>query len=170
MTPSAWPLGIMEILAHRVGAGGQHAEQGVAGLVEGGALPLLGREHDPPDGAEEDLLQRGGEVGHGDLAMALAGCRQGGLVDQVLQVGTDHTRGRGGQGVEVDAGGQGDAPGVDGQDLAPPGLVRRGHGHPAVETARAQQGRVEDLGPVGGGQHHDAFTAGETVHLGEDSG
>ena len=32
----------------------------------------------------------------------------------------------------------------------------------------AEQGRVEDLGPVGGGQHDHALVAGEPVHLGED--
>src|ERR671912_209416 len=38
----------------------------------------------------------------------------------------------------------------------------------AVEAARAQQGRVEDLGPVGGAQHDHVLGAGEAVHLGQD--
>jgi hypothetical protein len=54
------------------------------------------------------------------------------------------------------------------QDLPPAAQVRRGYRDPPVEAARAQQGRVEDLRPVGGGQHDDALVAGEAVHLGED--
>ena len=37
----------------------------------------------------------------------------------------------------------------------------------AVETTRAQQRGVEDVGPVGRGHHHDAFGRLEAVHLGE---
>jgi len=35
----------------------------------------------------------------------------------------------------------------------------------AVESARAQQCWVEDVGPVGGRHHDDAFGGFETVHL-----
>ena len=39
--------------------------------------------------------------------------------------------------------------------------------HMPVEAARPQQGRVERLGPVGGGQHDHAGVAAEAVHLDE---
>ena len=37
----------------------------------------------------------------------------------------------------------------------------------AVETTRAQERGVEDVGPVGRGHHHDAFGGFEAVHLRE---
>ena len=37
--------------------------------------------------------------------------------------------------------------------------------HLAVEAARAQQGWVQDLWPVGGGQKDDAFLRVEAIHL-----
>jgi len=42
------------------------------------------------------------------------------------------------------------------------------HGHPAVETVRAKERVVEDLGAVRGRQHDYSFRAREAVHLGED--
>ena len=41
------------------------------------------------------------------------------------------------------------------------------HDDLAVEAAGAQQGGVEDVGPVGGRHHHDALGGLEAVHLGE---
>ena len=40
--------------------------------------------------------------------------------------------------------------------------------HLAVEAARPQQGRVEDVGPVGRRDDDDARVGGEAVHLDED--
>ena len=40
--------------------------------------------------------------------------------------------------------------------------------HGAVETAGAQQGGIERLGPVGGGHHDDAAVGVEAVHLDEE--
>ncbi|HLC34971.1 MAG TPA: hypothetical protein VJJ70_08245, partial [Anaerolineales bacterium] len=39
------------------------------------------------------------------------------------------------------------------------------HDHAAVETARAEKRRVENVGAIGGGDEDDAFIAFETVHL-----
>jgi hypothetical protein len=89
--------------------------------------------------------------------LAAAGGQQGGLVDQVGQVRADHGGSGGGQGVQVDVGGQRHGAGVHGQDLAPPALVRRGDRDPPVEPAGARQRRVQHVGPVGGGQHDDAL-------------
>ncbi len=49
-----------------------------------------------------------------------------------------------------------------------PLLVRRLHGDAAVEAARAQQRRVEDLGAVGRAEHDHVGAGLEAVHLGED--
>ena len=54
------------------------------------------------------------------------------------------------------------------EDLFATHLVGGRHHHTAIESARAQQRRIEHLGSVGGGQHDDTFGAGEPVHLGED--
>ena len=50
-------------LAHRVRAGGQHADDRVPGLVVGGAPAVVLGHHDLARGAELDLLERLGEVG-----------------------------------------------------------------------------------------------------------
>ena len=52
--------------------------------------------------------------------------------------------------------------------LAPAVLVRAADDHAPVEAAGAQQRRVEDLGPVGGGEHDHRVVGLEAVHLGED--
>ena len=79
-------------LPHRVGPGMSMPEQGVAGLVVGGPLALLGRQHDAARRPEHDLLERVGEVGLLHPLVVAAGGDEGGLVDEVLQVGADHAR------------------------------------------------------------------------------
>ena len=49
-----------------------------------------------------------------------------------------------------------------------PLLGRPVDGDVAVEPARAEQGGVEHVGPVGRGQDDDALVGREAVHLGED--
>ena len=53
------------------------------------------------------------------------------------------------------------------QDLLAADHVRIRHHDLAVETARAQQRRIEHVGPVGGGDQNDAFIGLEAVHLDE---
>src|SRR5207302_4962340 len=84
-----------------------------------------------------------------DLALALTGCEQGGLVNEVREVGAGEARGLRCEVVEVDLAGKRLAAGVDLED-APPALAVGAVDHDlAVETARAQQRRIEDVGPVG---------------------
>ena len=54
------------------------------------------------------------------------------------------------------------------QDLDAALVVGRVDDDLPVEPAGSQQRRVEDVRPVGGGQHDDALVPGEAVHLGED--
>ena len=56
---------------------------------------------------------------------------------------------------------------VDLEDLEPFFLRGQRHEDLAVEAAGAQQRRVEDVGPVRGGHHHDALGGLEAVHLRE---
>ena len=57
---------------------------------------------------------------------------------------------------------------VDGQDGGPLGLVGKGDLHLAVEAPRPQQGGVEDLGAVGGGDDDHTGPRVEAVHLGQE--
>ena len=57
---------------------------------------------------------------------------------------------------------------MHGQDGGPLGLVGQGDLHLAVEAAGAEQGRVEHLGPVGGGHDHHPGRGVEAVHLGQE--
>ena len=59
------------------------------------------------------------------------------------------------------------APAVHGQDRGPLGDVRQRDRDLPVEPPRPEQGRVEDLGPVRGREHHDARRGLEPVHLGQ---
>ena len=102
-----------------------------------------------------------------DVAIVADG-DDGGLVDQVGQVGARESGGGPGHGVEVDVGSQVLALDVHGQDGGPLGLIGQGDLHLAVEATGTEQGRIEDLGAVGGG--HDDHPGGgvETVHLGQE--
>src|SRR5581483_8626653 len=70
-----------------------------------------------------------------------------------------------GQSVDVDLPAQRLAAGVDLRDLPAPGAVRTVDHEPAVEAARTQECRVEDVRPVGGGDQDDVVLHLEAVHL-----
>ena len=61
----------------------------------------------------------------------------------------------------------GDLPRVNAENLLAPLDVGRADGHLAIEPARAQQRRVEDVGAVGRRDDDDALVGGEAVHLDE---
>ena len=54
------------------------------------------------------------------------------------------------------------------EDLLATADVGQRHHHLAVEAARAQQSRVEDVGAVGRGDHDHALVALEAVHLDQE--
>jgi len=85
------------------------------------------------------------------------GGAEGGLVDEVAQVGADHPRRRRGQALEVDVVGQRDRARVDLEDLLAAFDVGWVDRDAAVEATGAQQRRIEDIGSVGRGQDDDAF-------------
>ena len=121
-------------------------------------LPLRAGAADHP---VDRLLQR--RVG--DQRAVLAGGEQGGLVDHVGQVGAGHPDGALGQPLEVDVRRERLALGVHGQDRPAAGQVGRADRDLPVEPARAQQRRVQDVGPVGGRDQDDAAAGVEAVHL-----
>src|SRR5204863_3983951 len=82
---------------------------------------------------------------------ALAGGDQRRLVDDIAEVGADEAGGRAGDIAEVYVGSEGDVAGVELEDGLASCFVRCGDGHPPVEPAGTEEGRIEDLGTVGGG-------------------
>ena len=121
------------------------------------------------------LLLRPGDHAHDalfelqviDLAEALAGGEQGGLVHEVGEVGAGEARGLGGKVVEVDRLRERLAARVDLEDLGATLAVGAVDHDLTVEAARAQQSRVEDVGAVGGRDQDDVVLHLEAVHLDE---
>ena len=95
----------------------------------------------------------------------MACCQQGSLVDDVGQIGAHHSRGSAGNDFQVDVITEFHTLAVNLENRLPAVQVGSIHHHLAIETTRAQQGRVENLRTVGGA-HDDHTGAGvETVHL-----
>ena len=90
--------------------------------------------------------------------MSLRRGPQGGLVDQVADVGAGQADGAGGQPLQIDVVGQRHVAAMDLEDRQAALVVRPIDGDVAVETAGPQQGRIEHVGPVGGG--HDDHRLG----------
>ena len=97
--------------------------------------------------------------------LVVAGGEQRRLVEDVGEVGTGEAGGTPGDDREVDVGGDRLALGVDGEDALAALEVGTVDHDLAVEAAGTQQRRVEDVGPVGGGDQDDAGLGVEAVHL-----
>ena len=92
---------------------------------------------------------------------------QGGLVDEVGEIRADEPRCRARDDLEVDVGGQRHATGVHFQDGGAAATVGPVDDDAPVEAAGPEQGRIEDIGPVRGGDHHHGLALVEAVHLDE---
>ena len=153
-------------LVNRVGVLEVVADDRVAHLVVGRDQAFL-LAHDP------GLLLRAGDHAHDalfeldlrDLLLARAGGEQRGLVDEVREVGAGEAGRLARERVDVDVLGQRLAARVDLEDLRAALAVRTVDGDLAVEAARAQEGGIEDVGPVGGRDHDDVVLGLEAVHL-----
>ncbi|CAG7113321.1 hypothetical protein PICSAR202_03872 [Mycobacterium avium subsp. paratuberculosis] len=146
--------------------GHRPGRQRVAALVVGGDLLFLLADDAalaarPADHPVDRFLQSGA----GDDGAVLACGQQRRLVDHVGQVGAGHADGALGQAVEVGVGGDRLALGMHRQHRAAAGQVRVGNRDLAVEAAGPQQRRVQDVGPVGGGDQDHAGPRVEPVHL-----
>lgn len=151
---------------HRVAVRAGRRDQGVAALVvRGDLLFLLG--HDPGallragHHAVDRLVQR--DVV--DQLLVGAGGQQRGLVEDVRQVRTGEARGALGDGLEVDVRRDRLALLVHLEDVQAALQVGALDGDLPVETARAQQRRVQDVRAVGGGDQDHAALDVEAVHL-----
>ena len=118
---------------------------------------LFEARHDPLDGLVEVLLIDG--------VLAAARRQQRRLVGDVGKVRPHKTGGLGRDLLEVYLLGQDDVLAVDREDVQPALLVGLVHQHVTVKASRAQEGRIEDLRPVGGGHEDKALSGVETVHL-----
>ena len=105
------------------------------------------------------------DLGQGGGLLAPARRKNRRLVKQVGQVGPGEARGAPGNGLQAHVLGQLLVAAVHLENLHPALDVGHVHHHLAVETARSQQGRIEHVGPVGGGDDDDAAVALEAVHL-----
>ena len=151
---------------HRVGVRQRRGHQGVPALVVGRDLLLL-LAHDPRallrtgDHPVDRLVQRH----RVDQLLVRPRSEQRGLVEDVREVGTGEPRRTPGEGHQVDVLRDRLARGVHLEDLEPALQVRSVDGDLPVEPARAQQRRVEDVGPVGGRDQDHAALDVEAVHL-----
>ena len=155
-------------LLHRIGTRHRGSDQGVPALVVGGDETFV-LVHDPRlllrtgDDAIDGLV----ELGIADHRQVLPGGEQGGLVEHIGQIGTRHSRGTASDRGEVDVIGHRLALGMHLQNLETTLHVGGLHGDLTIEPPRTQQGRVEDIGPVGGGNEDDVGVDVESVHLDE---
>ena len=143
------------------------AERVPALVVGGDLLFLLGDDlraaPRPADHAVGRLLERVG----GDYVAADARGEKRRLVEHVGQIRAAHAGGALSQRVQVSVGAERLVLGVDLENLLAPGQVRVGHRDLAVETSRAQQRWVEDVGAVRRRDEDNALAGAETVHLHE---
>ena len=118
--------------------------------------------------AEQDLVPGPVEILGRDLLLMLPGREQGRLVHQVLQVGAGKAHGAPGYVGQVHPVCQGHVPGMDPQDFLPGLALGPLQDHLAVEATGPHQGRIQHVGPVGGGDDHYRLVRLEAVHLHQD--
>src|SRR5262249_12958205 len=155
-------------LVDRIGVLKVVADEGVTHLVVGGDLALVLRE-------EPRLLLWAGHDAHDPLLqllllddlLAAARRQQRSLVDEVREIRAGEARSTGGKRVEVDLRCQRLALRVHLEDLAAAETVGPVDDDLAIETARAQERRVEDVGAVRRGDEDDVVLHLEAVHLDE---
>ena len=88
----------------------------MARLVVGGHRLLFAGEHFVAFGAHEDFVAGVLEIAHFDRVLVVPAGPEGGLVDQVADVGAGQADGAGGQPFQIDVGGQRHLAGVDLED------------------------------------------------------
>ena len=151
-----------------VGIGQYVGEHGVAAFVEGHTFLFRpGQDQALPALAHEDPVTRCFEVFVLDDQGTAAHSVQGGLVDQVGQVGTAHPGGAPGDLPQIDRGVHLLVLAVHLQDGEPLVEVRKRNHDLTVESPWAEDRGVEDVGPVGRGHDDDALGGVEAVHLRE---
>ena len=153
-------------LVHRIRPRQQTGHQGVTTLVIGGdALFVIGQDKAATLAAHEHLVLGVFKIVHVQSVLIQLGGLQSRFVDQIFQVSAGETGCAACQNVKVHVAGQGRALGVHLKDATPATQIGRGHDHLTVETTGTQQGRVQHVGTVGGGNEDDALIAFKAVHF-----
>jgi len=153
-------------LVQGVGLGKEPGQNGMTGLVIRHGPPVLFVDHHPfPLNSHEDAVL--GDLKVRALYILLVGPAgdDGGLVHQAGQFGAGKPGGAAGYVFQVDILAQGHPAGVDLEDLQPPLHIRGQNVDLPVEAPGPEQGRVKDVGTVGGGEDDDGLIGGETVHF-----
>ena len=141
-------------------------DKGVAALVVGDdPLLVLGDEPALALGPGDHAVDRLLELGHPDLFETPPGRQQGRLVHQVGQVGAGEPGRAPGQHLEIDTLGERLSLGVHVEDRPPPDEVGTVDDDLAIESSGPEQGGVEDVGTIGGGDEDHAPSRVEAVHL-----
>ncbi len=154
-------------LVDGIGAGNEPGHQGVAGFVVGGIAPFpLAQDEALALRAHEDLVLGVLEVLHGKgLPLPRRAANKAASLARFSRSAPENPgvpRARMERSTDSDQGG---APGVDLEDGLPAFEVRDGDHHLAVEAAGPQQGGVQDVRAVGGGNEDNPFVGLEAVHL-----
>ena len=151
---------------HGIGPRQRHRHQRVAHLVVGDDLAFL-RIEQPVALLEpcHDAFNRVGEIRHCHGIGTAPGREQCRLVDKIGEVRAGEAGCEGCDLVGIDLRREFRFLEMDPQDIGAPLLVGSVHQHLAIEAARPQQRRIENLRPIGGRQHHQAGPGIEAVHL-----
>ncbi len=138
----------------------------MTGFVVGDqAALLLGDDPGLALGTGDHPVDRLFHLHHGDLGLAATGRQKGSLVDQVGEVGAGEARGATGQNPQLHVRTEGLALGVDLENALPPEDVGCIDHDLAVKTPGTKQSRIEDVGPVGGGDDDDTVVGVESVEF-----
>ena len=116
----------------------------------------------------DNALDRRRKIGGNDGLGIAASCKQRGFVDQCVEIRTGKAGGHCRHLFRRDIGAGPDFLEIDVEDLNAPGLIGAIDQHLAIKTAGAQQGRIEDLRPVGRREQYQADRRVETVDLGKE--
>ena len=148
--------------------GHEPGQQGVARLVVGRHRLLLVRKNLLALRAHQQFVAGVLEVGHVDVVFVVPAGPEGGLVDQIADVGAGQADGARRQPLQIDVEVQRHVLAVDLEDRQAALVAGPIDRDVAVEPAGPQQGRIEHVGPVRGGHDDDRLVLGEAVHLAED--
>jgi hypothetical protein len=136
-------------------------------LVHRQPVALIGLDHEPAHRSQQELVASLVEVTSAYGVRPVARRQESCLVHQVLEVRTREPGRTGSDAGQVHVGGQRHPAGMNTQDGLTVFPVRQVQRDVPVESARPQQGGIQDIGAVGGGQHNHCLSSGESVELGE---
>ena len=138
----------------------------MAGLVIGSVAALFFRHHHRAAlRAHHDLVLGRLEIVHLDETLAATRSEQGGLIDQIRQVGAGHAGRAARQDIALHVRGNGHLAHMHHQYLFTTADIRQRHHNLTIKATRAQQRWIEHVGTVGRGDHDHAAGTLETIHL-----